>query len=247
MDLMNLSDELKYGKVLQSGKALVIMTPLARLDFCELAAPSQFQGEGSFRYGVDMIFETDPSKPGAVDLKKILIPALFEFAKNKGVTPRQVNESTKRGYILGGDKLAIRIGQRINAAGEPYTGYETSSVSLHASSRPKVQSPPWKGVPCVSPAGEAGFDPSSVYNGCYGRVIINPYKPKKWTMIAIGLQGVQMIADGEPLGGEGAGAALVGAFDAVEGASVRSSFEKAMTPAEADDPSVTGDFSAFVS
>ena len=155
MDLMNLTDELKYGKILQSGKSLVVMTPLARLDFCELAQPTQFQGEGPYRYGLDLIFETDPSKPGAVDLKKYLIPALFEFAKNSGINPRQVADSDRQGYVLGGDKLAIRIGQRISAAGEPYTGYEKSSVSIHASSRPKIQSPPWKGVPCVSPAGES--------------------------------------------------------------------------------------------
>lgn len=242
MDLMNLTDELKYGKILQSGgKSLVIMTPLARLDFCELAQPAQFQDTGPYRYGVDMIFETDPTKSGAIDLKKYLIPALFEFAKNLGINPRQVADSDRQGYILGGDKLAIRIGQRISAEGELYTGYERSSVSIHASSRPKIQSPPWKGVPCVSPAGEAGFDPSLIYNGCYGRVIINPYKPKKWNLVAIGLQGVQMIADGEPLGGEGAGAAAVGAFGAVEGAEVKSSFENAMS-----DPSVDGDFSAFV-
>jgi hypothetical protein len=241
MDLMNLTDELKYGKILQSGKSLVIMTPLARLDFCELVQPTQFQDTGPYRYGLDMIFERDPSKPAAVDVEKYLIPTLFEFAKNQGITPRKIVDGDRAGYILGGDKLAIRIGQRISAAGEPYAGYETSSVSIHASSRPKVQSPPWKGVPCVSPAGEAGFDPTAVYNGCYGRVIINPYKPKKWNIIAIGLQGVQMIADGEPLGGEGAGAAAVNAFGAVEGAEVKSNFENAM-----NDPSVDGDFKEFV-
>lgn len=240
MDLMNLNEELKNGKILASGKSLVIMTPLCRLDFADLAQPTQFQGEGAFRYGVDMIFETDPSKPAAVDVKKILIPALFDFAKANGVKPEKVSGERKNGYILGGDKLTVRIGQRISLDGEPYAGYDTSTISIHAGSRPKVQAPPWKGVPCVSPAGESDFDPANIYNGCYGRVIINPYKPKKWSMIAIGLQGVQMIADGEVLGGEGAGAVAAGAFGAVEGAEVKSNFEKAVDPAD------SGDFSSFV-
>lgn len=247
MDLMNLNEELKHGKIISSGKSLVIMTPLARLDFCELAEPSQFQDHGEFRYGVDVIFETDPTKPGAVDVKKILIPALFEFARNRGVKVSERKEPGKTGYVLGGDKLTIRVGQRISAGGEPYAGYETSSVYIHAASRPKIQTPPWKGIPCVSPAGEADFDPQNIYNGCYGRVIINPYKPKKWNMIAIGLQGVQMIADGEPFGGEGAGKAAVGAFGAVEGASVASSFEKGMANNVPADPSVSGDFLSFMS
>lgn len=239
MDLMNLNDELKYGKVLDSGKNLVIVTPLARLDFCTLATPEQYKNTGAFRYGLDMIFETDPTKPAAVDPKKILIPALGGFAKEKKVAVQMIKTDLKNGYALGGDRITVHTGQRFSEAGEPYEGYEKSSVWLHCASTPKVQSPPWKGITCFSPANEE-LDPRTIYNGCYGRVIINPYKPKAWNIIAIGLKSVQMIADGDSLGG-GEGGVPAGAFGAVEGASVANAFEQS-----SQDPTDNGDFSSFM-
>lgn len=237
-DLMNLSEEMKHGKIISSGKNLVIMTPLARLCFCNLDEPTQYKGRGAFRYGVDLVFETDPSKPAAVDVKKVLFPAMFEFAKSLGIKPDEVKSARKNGIILGSKDLTIRIGERFTEEGEPYEGYSKSTVSMAANSTPKRQTPPWDGIPCVSPAGEANFDPSNLYSGCYGRAFINPYYSKKWNVLAIGLQSVQMVADGDNLGGGSmSGEAAASAFGAVPGAEVKSSFEKATEG---------GDFSSYL-
>lgn len=241
MDFMSLTDELKYGKVISTGKRVSLMTPLCRFDFVKLAEPEQYKGEGKFKFSIDMIFETDPSKPGAVDLKKLILPALAQLAKDTKVSVEQITSGRKQGLAFGTSQghphVVLRKGPRLTLEGEPYEGYEESSLFMSASDTPRVQSPPWKPVPCVSPAGEAGFPATEVYNGCWGRVIINPYKPKSWPMISIGLRGVQMIADGDPLG---PGQSNLDAFGGVEGASVESPLEKAVEPVG------DGDFSSFL-
>lgn len=49
----------------------------------------------------------------------------------------------------------------------------------------------------------AVLDPTQVYSGCYARVSINafPYSAKGKKGISFGLNNVQFLADGEPLGG----------------------------------------------
>lgn len=44
-------------------------------------------------------------------------------------------------------------------------------------------------------------DPLKAYSGCYAFVTIRPYWAKGWDRLAIGLQGVQVLADGERFGG----------------------------------------------
>lgn len=240
---MNLNDELKHGKILSKGKRVSLLTPLCRFDFCQLAEPKEFrEGDGKFKFSVDMIFETDPSKPGAVDVKKFLIPALTKLAQENNITVQQITHA-KPGIAFGTSQghphVLVRIGERFTQAGEPYEGYEKSSLAISASTMPRIQAPPWKPVPCVSPSGEAGFPATEIYNGCWGRAIINPYKPKKWPMVTIGLQGVQMIADGDTLG---PGQSDLGALAGVEGAAVQTPLEKAVETA----PVENGDFSSFL-
>ena len=49
----------------------------------------------------------------------------------------------------------------------------------------------------------AVLDPTSVYSGCYARVSINafPYNAKGKKGVSFGLNNVQLVADGPPLGG----------------------------------------------
>lgn len=61
------------------------------------------------------------------------------------------------------------------------------------------------------------IDPEDFYAGCYAQADINPYA---WSYmgrngISFGLQNVQKVADGEPIGG---GASAESSFDAIDGA-----------------------------
>lgn len=246
IDLKNLSDELKYGKVLEEGKYLTLLTPLARLSFCDsLATPEQFKGEGKFRHSIDMIFEMKPGLDGSVDFKKLMLPAIIAHAKREGVDVQKVDGGIALGKSQQHPYVAIHTGKRFSEEGTEYAGYTDSCVWVKASKTPKVQAPPWEPIPCVSPTGKPGFPSVEIYGGCWGRCIIQAYKPKGWPMMTFGLNKVQKIADGEAFGSGG----LVGEMGGVEGAEEpKSEMETpAGQPAQPNDATgASDDYSQFL-
>ena len=90
MDLNNLTDDLKYGVLKETAKSTMYLTPLARLSFTKLDEAEAFRG-GRPKYSVNLIFETDPAKEGAVDLTKVFLPKVLNLAKANGVKAEKLD------------------------------------------------------------------------------------------------------------------------------------------------------------
>jgi hypothetical protein len=254
MDLMTLQGEWKTGKVLNVGKSLTLLTPVARLSFPALVAPEQYQGTGAFKFGVDHIFETGSGNTACVDFKSVMLKAILDFAKAQEVPAQQLAENGKPvGIALGKSQghpyKAIGAGGRISQSGKAYDGYSDTSVWLKASSKPKVQSPPWTPIPCISPTRKRDFPADKIYGGCYGRSVIQAYRPASYNMIVFGLVQVQFLADGEAFGSEGLVVDMTAAPGAVDEAidmSAAPSGGQPVTDAAADAAADAGDFSSFM-
>jgi len=218
------------------------------LSFPALVAPEQYQNTGAFKFGIDHIFEVGAGKLAAVDFKAVMLPAIFEFAKSQDVAASQIVENGKTvGIALGKSQghpyKAIGIGGKVSQTGKAYDGYNDSSVWLKASNKPKIQTPPWTPIPCVSPTGKPGFPADKIYGGCYGRTVIQAYKPSNYSMIVFGLVQVQFLADGEAFGSDGLVVDMAAAPGAVdEGFDMSGTGAQPVTAAQAD----AGDFSNFM-
>jgi hypothetical protein len=213
MDLKNVTGDLRTGKRVEpeGSEKVIILTPLCRASFMDIATAKSFRG-GKPRFGMSMIFERSVTEIAAVDVMAVLVPGILEAAKREGLKVAQ----DERGLKFGDKETrVINLGARHNQeTGEAFDGYNPTSLWISAykledSSRDKK-------VQCYDAANNP-CDASMIKAGDWVRCIIGPYKPQSWSMLSIGLIGVQLVMPGPAFGGEDPS---VVAFEAIPGAPV---------------------------
>jgi len=202
MDLMNLTDELKFGKLLvdEETNKTIILTPLFRGSWMtRLSMATNMEPGKPKRFTVGAIWNTDPNEPACVDLKPVVAPVLTALA------------ATKK-WSLDNEKInPIKSGKRQRLDGSDIEGYEEKTLWATFSHYPKTVH---SMVPCYGADGSKR-DPSNMESGDYFRAKIDPYISKKHgKSISIWLVSVQWIAEGEKFGG---GDDIDTGFDALPG------------------------------
>lgn len=160
-----------------------IVTGKVRFSFCHIFEPQEPQGGGDPKYSVTLLIP----KSDTVTMNKIkdaMAEAREAFCKKNGASALP----TKPSHTL-------HDGDGMKDNGDPYGPECQGCWVISVSSK-------------VKPVIVDGFrnmitDPDEVYSGCYGRAAINFYgysrNGKKG--ISAGLQSIQKLSDGEPLGG----------------------------------------------
>lgn len=164
-----------------------VITGKVRLSYVHLFNP-QVDDDGMEKYSASILIPKDDKET----LRKI--KAAIEAAKEIGKT------SKWGGKIPANLKLPLRDGDEERPDDEAYAGH----YFLNATSRtkPGIAKPIGKG-----PDGKTKFqeitDSTEVYSGCYAKVSINfyPFDKKGNRGVAVGLNNVVKVQDGEFLGG----------------------------------------------
>ena len=164
-----------------------VITGKVRLSYVHLFNP-QVDDDGVEKYSASILIPKDDKET----LRKI--KAAIEAAKEIGKT------SKWGGKIPANLKLPLRDGDEERPDDEAYAGH----YFLNATSRtkPGIAKPIGKG-----PDGKTKFqeitDSTEVYSGCYAKVSINfyPFDKKGNRGVAVGLNNVVKVQDGEFLGG----------------------------------------------
>lgn len=217
VDLMNLEGVLKTGAIHNDGgKRMDIIFPVCRISFPKIVKPEQYKGQGEPRFTVTQIFNTgNPLSPAFVDLNTVVAPAMASVARANGMN------------IAGSGVNPFEKGIKYNKEGTPYDGYEEWTHWISAAKYPKNEN---SVVQCYSATATTAIDPKEVYGGCYGRLMVQIYKPKKWDTLGIGIGWVQFVAHGDAFGdGEKeyeAPSAIPGAVDVSEPKVTESGFVK---------------------
>lgn len=195
-----------------------IVTSEVRFAFVSLFKTRK-NDEGKEKYGVTLLFPHPGKitgtalveynacmaklKQAAADAARERFGALLD-KKNEDGTPKLVLRSPFRNQ---GDKA------------DKYAGYVDGAIFLNVTSEQRPE--------CVDETVQPIIEPSKIYSGCYGRVSLRAFGyggpgTKFVPGVAFGLQNVQKLRDGEPLGGSGpasadfqpmAGAVAAGAAD----------------------------------
>ena len=160
-----------------------VVTGKVRFSYCNIWEPKAVDG-GEPKYSVTLLIpKSDTATLGKI--KAAIAEAAEKFRAKNGASSLPANPINP---LHDGD------GVKPNS-GEPYgpecKGCYVVSVSSKASQKPVV----------VDAAGNAIFDQSEVYSGCYGRASINFYgynNRKKG--VGAGLLALQKLQDGEPFG-----------------------------------------------
>ncbi|MBS1776006.1 MAG: DUF2815 family protein [Bacteroidetes bacterium] len=157
-----------------------VITGQVRLSYCHIFEPSAIDEGADKKYSVSIIIPK--SDTATVDKIKKAV----EAAKEQGKT------SKFGGKIPSNLKLPLRDGDVERPDDEAYT----NSYFINATSKTKP------GV--VDKDLNPVMDQGDVYSGCYGRVSINfyPFNTSGNKGIACGLNNIQKLKDGEPLGGK---------------------------------------------
>lgn len=212
MDLMNLSEELKTGKIVSAtDKNVTFLTPVCRASFPHLIEPTQFKGKGTPRFTLSAIFNNkNPEEPAHVDLMAVLVPELQKFAKSRGKNVKDI----------------LHSGVKSRDDGSQIDGYEEWTANCSFAKYPK---PGKSFVPCYSPTGQL-IEPDAIVGGYYVRVRGQVYVSKEWDKMALAIVSVQLIAKGPTFGADDADpgmGAIPGAKD------IETSFDSATSD---DDP-----------
>lgn len=159
-----------------------VVTGICRFSYANLWEPKAMDENSKAKYSVSLIIPKSDTK--TLDKVKAAIQAAYEEGKNKLSNGKSVP-------TLNSIKTPLRDGDIDRPDDEAYA----NSYFINANS---IIAPGIVDTDC-----QAILDHSEVYSGIYGRASINFYAYKTNTArgIACGLQNVQKIRDGEPLGG----------------------------------------------
>lgn len=159
-----------------------VVTGICRFSYANLWEPKAMDENSKAKYSVSLIIPKSDTK--TLDKVKAAIQAAYEEGKNKFSNGKSVP-------TLNSIKTPLRDGDIDRPDDEAYA----NSYFINANS---IIAPGIVDADC-----QAILDHSEVYSGIYGRASINFYAYKTNTArgIACGLQNVQKIRDGEPLGG----------------------------------------------
>lgn len=157
-----------------------VVTGKIRMSYAYLFTPRAADEDGKApKYGLSVLIP----KSDVETLRKV--KAAVDAAKAAG------KDSKWGGKIPPGLKLPLRDGDVDRPDSPEYAGHYF--FNANSTNKPGI----------VDKDLNAILDQTEVYSGCYGRVSVNfyPYKAKGSSGVAAGLNNVQKLADGEPLGG----------------------------------------------
>lgn len=166
-----------------------IVTSEVRFAFVNLFKPRKATEAGKpDKYGVTLLFPNPTKLSGAaLDDYNRCINALKSEAQR--VASEKWGAQLPKG-------LRTPFRDQADKAGD-YEGYEAGAIFLNVTSQNKPE--------VVDEQVQAVIEPSKVYSGCYGRVSVRAfaYDTNGNKGVSFGLQNVQKLRDGEPLGGGG--------------------------------------------
>lgn len=164
-----------------------IVTSEVRFAFVNLFKPRK-NDQGKEKYGVTLLFPHPAKLSGS---------ALAEYNACIAKLKQAATDAVKEKW---GDKppngLRTPFRNQGDKAGD-YAGYEDGAIFLNVTSEQRPE--------CVDETVQPIIEPSKLYSGCYGRVSVRAfvYDNSGNKGVSFGLQNVQKLRDGEPLGGRG--------------------------------------------
>ena len=164
-----------------------VITGKVRLSYCHIFQPQAING-GEEKYSVSLLIPKEDKET----LQKI--KAAIEAAKQLGIQDKWGGKEPPN------LKLPLRDGDTERPDDEAYKGHYFLNAA--STTKPGVGKPVGK-----TPDGRTKFeeitDSTEVYSGCYARVSINfyPFNVNGNKGIAVGLNNIVKVQDGEPLGG----------------------------------------------
>lgn len=164
-----------------------VITGVARLSYANVFAPKSING-GEAKYSTSILIP----KTDVDTIEKI--KAATEAAKEEGKTKKW------GGKIPHKCKTPLHDGDEDRPGDEAYTGhYYLNAVSQ---SKPGIAKPIGKDADGKTKFEEI-TDTTEVYSGCYARVSLNfyPFDVNGNRGVAVGLNHIVKVQDGEPLGG----------------------------------------------
>lgn len=155
-----------------------VITGMVRFSYVNIFNARAFEANQEEKYSMCIIIDKNDK-----DTIKAIKQAI-ENAKAEG------KNSKWNGKIPGNLKLPLRDGSEREDEAEEYQG----KMFLNCSSKTKP------GI--IDRNKNEILDSTEVYSGCYGRVSLNfyPFNSNGNKGVAVGLNNVQMLKDGEPLG-----------------------------------------------
>ena len=171
-----------------------VKTPEFRLSFPHLFEPSRFEGQEQASYSALMVFDK------AADLKPMK-QAVLQVAKEKW--PK--HDWSKPGLPAGVRSPFCDGNEKVDTWGEEFA----DAVYIRAKTK--------KRPPIVDARGIPVDDPEKLYPGCYCRAVVTPYAYDKAGNKGISFQlaAVQILRDGERLGGGNVGAKALAMFEPI--------------------------------
>lgn len=166
--------------------ATKVITGKVRLSYVHVFQPQSING-GEEKYSTSILIPKEDKET----LRKI--KTAIEAAKELG-------KSQWGGKIPANLKLPLRDGDEERPDDEAYAGHYFINAS--SKTKPGIAKPIGK-----TPDGKTKFeeitDSTEVYSGCYARISINfyPFNKNGNRGIAVGLNNIVKVQDGEPLGG----------------------------------------------
>ena len=166
-----------------------VKTPEFRLSFPRLFEPQKFEGEEQGSYSIVMVFDK------AADLKPL------REACRKAVAdqwPKGAPGNLRSPFCDGNEKAE--------------TWGECFKDAIYARAKTKRR------PPVVDARGLPVEDPEKAYPGCYARAVVTPFVYDRAGNRGVGLQlaAVQILRDGERLGGDGGATRALSMFEPVE-------------------------------
>ena len=162
-----------------------VVTGKVRFSYVNIFKARSFQQGQDEKYSICLLI----NKKDKATLSKI--KAAIEAAKKQGIADKW------GGKLPANLKLPLRDGDAERAdEAEEYTGM--FFLNANSNQKPGIVDADLNEV----------LDPTEVYSGCYGRASINffPFNSNGNKGIAVGLNNVQKVEDGEPLGASRASA-----------------------------------------
>lgn len=151
-----------------------------RLSYCNIFQPKAMAQGQEPKYSVSLLISKDQKKALAK------INAAIDAAKQKGL-----DDGKWKGKIPAALKIPLRDGDIDREDDEAYA----NCFFMNANNKKKPL--------ILDEDKQPVMDESEVYSGCYAKAIVTfyPYNSNGNRGIACSLDGIQKVADGEPLGG----------------------------------------------
>ena len=169
-----------------------------RVSYPRLNEPAQFQGEGKFRYSIDIVIDNEATFNEIAKLGKAAVIAAVGAAKGEKVYAELVAKN-KVPYGSG----ALKAGS---------AGYEGNwFITGHTETAPTLLD---NVAGADGKPAELKRPQSRIYSGCEANTVFSLYYQSKWQRLCASFSGVQFARDNEAFGGSAA--ATPDEFEAVE-------------------------------